>query len=182
MTAHWAAAQAEGGDSIQPELRSLLADAIPRQGAGQRRGPASAGPQAGQFEAARALAAEPRSAGVARDFTRTTLAAWGLRALTGDALLVVSELVTNALRHGAGGPARLPSGGRAVIWLRLMAQPPYLMCMVADPSRELPLRRPAGLGEVDGRGLHVIESCSSRWGWHLLDDGGKLVWALLPRG
>jgi hypothetical protein len=30
-----------------------------------------------------------------------------------------------------------------------------------------------------GRGLNVVEACSVRWGWHLLDDGGKVVWALL---
>jgi hypothetical protein len=52
--------------------------------------------------------------------------------------------------------------------------------MVADPSREIPLRRQSGPGDDTGRGLHVIESCSSRWGWHLLDEGGKVVWALLP--
>jgi hypothetical protein len=67
-----------------------------------------------------------------------------------------------------------------VIRVRLLAQAPYLMCMVADPSQEIPLRRQSGPSDATGRGLHVIESCSSRWGWHLLDEGGKVVWALLP--
>ena len=34
--------------------------------------------------------------------------------------------------------------------------------------------------DATGRGLCVIESCSSRRGWRLLDEGGKVVWALLP--
>jgi anti-sigma regulatory factor (Ser/Thr protein kinase) len=178
MTAHWGAAQAKSG-SMRPEFASLLADAIPRKATGQGRRPA---PPDQQFDATAALAAQPQSVKIARDFTRTTLRAWGMSALADDALLVVSELVTNALQHATPGAIPLHGGNRAVIWLRLMAEPPYLMCMVTDPGREIPLRRQAGPGEVDGRGLHVIESCSSRWGWHLLDDGGKLVWVLLPRG
>jgi two-component sensor histidine kinase len=99
-----------------------------------------------------------------------------MSALSEDAVLVVSELVTNALRYGAPGRG----GDEPVIRLRLLAQPPYLMCMVTDPSREIPLRKESGTQDATGRGLHVIESCSSQWGWHLLDDGGKVVWALLP--
>ena len=68
-----------------------------------------------------------------------------------------------------------------MIRLRLLAHAPYLMCMVSDPSPEIPLRRESGPEDPTGRGLQVIESCSSRWGWHLLDEGGKVVWALLPR-
>jgi hypothetical protein len=79
--------------------------------------------------------------------------------------------------------AASPDGpGERPIRLRLLAEPPYLMCLVADPSREIPLRRDLGPAAETGRGLHIIESCCSRWGWHLLDEGGKVVWALLPAG
>jgi hypothetical protein len=152
-------------------------------------------------EAARGLVPRPESVKIAREFTATTLRRWGMSALSEEAGLVVSELVTNALWHGlrgaddrpcpqgpgspdglagADGPACGPDEmSRQPIMLRLLAQPPYLMCMVTDPSREIPLRRDADPAAETGRGLLVIESCCTRWGWHLLDEGGKVVWALL---
>ena len=194
MTPHRAAAQAET-DVTRAHYECLLGGNLPRQA--HRRG------QVPQPDASRALAPRPESVKTARDFTRTTLDRWGMTAIADDAELVVSELVTNALRHGmsgsgsvpgprlAPGPGSVPGSGAVpgpgpgpanpVIRLRLLAQAPYLMCMVADPTREIPLRRESGSGDATGRGLHVIESCCSRWGWHLLDEGGKVVWALLPR-
>ena len=74
------------------------------------------------------------------------------------------------------------------------------MCMVTDPDTAGPVRIEAHSGAEGGRGLQVVESCSLRWGWQLLDarvpdarvpdawalDGrtgpgraGKVVWALL---
>jgi two-component sensor histidine kinase len=100
-----------------------------------------------------------------------------MTALADDAELVISELVTNALRHTT--PA--PCGDGPVIRLKLLGRAPYLMCLVSDRSRAIPLRRQSTPGDPTGRGLQVIEGCSSRWGWHLLDDGGKVVWAVLPR-
>jgi len=138
---------------------------------------------AAQPAASCALAALPESVGDAREFTRATLRGWGLAAVSDDAELVVSELVTNALRHGlSGSGAPSADGSGPVIGLRLMIQAPHLVCMVTDPSREIPLRRDSDRLEATGRGLCVIESCSSRWGWCLLDTGGKVVWALLPAG
>ena len=138
-------------------------------------------------EARYGLTARPESVKAARDFTATMLSRWGMTAVSDQAELVVSELVTNALRHGLRGvfqscPRETGSPGsrsERPVGLRLLAQPPYLMCMVADPSREIPLRQDVDPDSETGRGLHVIESCSSQWGWHLLDDGGKVVWALL---
>ena len=171
MTAHWAAAQT-GTEGMESRFTSLLTGAVPPQGLTQRRSAA-----APQLAAARALAAQPGSVKIARDFTRGTLRDWGMLAVADDAVLVVSELVTNALRYGAASRS-----GQLGTWLRLLAQPPYLICLVTDATRDIPRRRLAGADDVAGRGLQVIESCCSRWGWHLLDQGGKVVWALLPRG
>lgn len=55
----------------------------------------------GRF-AIRTLGPEMTSPGLARDFTHQTLHAWELRGLVDDACVIVSELVTNALRHGLG--------------------------------------------------------------------------------
>jgi two-component sensor histidine kinase len=112
-----------------------------------------------------------------REFTRSTLRDWGMPALADTAELVVSELLTNALRHG------IPSARQFVqecpVRLRLLAQMPFVMCMVTDPGAEIPVLRDPGPAEESGRGLNVVESCCIRWGWHLLDEGGKVVWALL---
>jgi two-component sensor histidine kinase len=97
--------------------------------------------------------------------------------LTEAAELVVSELVTNALRHGVPSARRL--AGEHPVRLKLLAQAPFVMCMVSDPGAEIPVLREPDLASESGRGLRVVEACSVRWGWHLLDEGGKIVWALL---
>lgn len=172
MYARRAADQADT-DVTEARDDSLLAGTVSRLA--HRPGPAA------QPAASRVLAPQPESVGDARDFTRATLRGWGLAAVSDDAELVVSELVTNALRHGLpGAGAPVAADGGPVIGLWLMIQAPHLICMVSDPSRELPRRRSSGPLDATGRGLCVIESCSSRWGWSPLDAGGKVVWALLP--
>jgi anti-sigma regulatory factor (Ser/Thr protein kinase) len=130
-----------------------------------------------QPSAACALRPRPESVKTARDFTGIVLREWGLSHLADIAGLVVSELVTNALRHGVtpGQAGR----GDCPVRLRLLGQAPYVMCLVTDPGSGSPvLREPDPFGET-GRGLNVVESCCVRWGWYLLDGGGKVVWALL---
>ena len=123
------------------------------------------------------LGPRPESVKAGRDFTRATLAEWDMPALADVAELVVSELVTNALRHGVPSACQLVS--EHCVRLRLLAQAPFVMCMVTDPGTDIPVLRESGPTSESGRGLNVVESCSVRWGWHLLDDGGKVVWALL---
>jgi anti-sigma regulatory factor (Ser/Thr protein kinase) len=123
------------------------------------------------------LSPSPESVKLGRDFTRSTLRDWGMSALTDLAELVVSELVTNALRHGL--PAARKLGDKQCVRLRLLAQAPFVMCMVTDPERTIPVLREADTAAESGRGLTVVEACCVRWGWHLLDEGGKVVWALL---
>jgi anti-sigma regulatory factor (Ser/Thr protein kinase) len=135
------------------------------------------GPIAVQASATRTLPPSPESVRVGRDFTRVTLLDWGRSALTDAAELVVSELVTNAVRHGI--PAARELGEPPVVGLRLLAQEPLVMCLVTDPARTVPVLRDADPAAESGRGLTVVEACSVRWGWHLLDEGGKVVWALL---
>ena len=123
------------------------------------------------------LGPRPESVKTGRDFTRATLAEWDMPALADVAELVVSELVTNALRHGV--PSACELAGEHCVRLRLLAQAPFVMCMVTDPGADIPVLRQSGPTSESGRGLNVVECCSVRWGWHLLDDGGKVVWALL---
>jgi hypothetical protein len=123
------------------------------------------------------LGPRPESVKTGREFTRATLRDWGMAALNDLAELVVSELVTNALRHGVPSARKLV--GENCVRLRLLAQAPFVMCMVTDPGADIPVLRDSGLAAESGRGLNVVESCCVRWGWHLLDEGGKVVWALL---
>jgi anti-sigma regulatory factor (Ser/Thr protein kinase) len=129
------------------------------------------------------LAPRPESARAARDFTRLTLAEWRMSRLSDVAELVVSELVTNALRHGLLSARWMP--GEHPIRLRLLRQDPYLMCMVIDPDSAGPVRIESHSGAESGRGLQVVESCSVRWGWQPrageggLGGAGKVVWAVL---
>jgi anti-sigma regulatory factor (Ser/Thr protein kinase) len=123
------------------------------------------------------LEPRPESVKLGRDLTRAALCQWGMAVLADMAELVVSELVTNALRHGVPSARRLVSD--RPVRLKLLAQPPFMMCMVSDPGAEIPVLRESDPTQENGRGLRVVEACSVRWGWHLLDEGGKIVWALL---
>jgi len=123
------------------------------------------------------LAPGHESVKASRNFTRATLRRWGMAEVSDAAELVVSELVTNALRHGLLSARRMPE--EHPIRLRLLRQTPYLMCLVTDPGSDVPVRRDSDECAESGRGLQVVESCSLQWGWQPLDDDGKVVWALM---
>jgi anti-sigma regulatory factor (Ser/Thr protein kinase) len=110
----------------------------------------------------------------ARDFTVATLRRWGGPECSHDVTIVVSELVTNALRHAR------PGSGEARPWpirLGLLQLRPRLLCAVADPSTTAPVpRTPESLGET-GRGLHIVGALSDSWGYAARDTG-KVVWAM----
>ncbi|MFI0371813.1 ATP-binding protein [Actinomadura sp. 1N219] len=116
----------------------------------------------------------PRSA---REFTQVTLDGWGLSGTAGDVVIAVSELVTNALRHGMEGlPQPLPLCPIQVV---LIGHPRRLVVSVTDPGGRAPEpvpSDPAGFVE-GGRGLLVVGALSDAWGWARLATGGKAVWA-----
>ncbi|CAM5279437.1 hypothetical protein SCANM63S_08281 [Streptomyces canarius] len=113
----------------------------------------------------------PEAALHARRFTRRTLRAWGLSQDTIDvALLVVSELVTNALVH---------TGGQVRLDLSLVNH--RLRLAVADSSPRSPVK-PTSIGweATGGRGILLVEAVSAAWGTVPV-SGGKQVWAdLVP--
>ncbi|GIH71721.1 MULTISPECIES: ATP-binding protein [Sphaerimonospora] len=116
------------------------------------------------------------SVGRAREVTRTTLRQWGLPELSEDASLVVSELVTNAVRY-----ARYPVGEWSdhPITLVLLRIAPHVLLAVSDPSDRIPAPKEPDFISEHGRGLYIVETYSQAWGWDPLDHGGKAVWALL---
>lgn len=110
-----------------------------------------------------------------REFVVATLRTWGAAGRQDDVTVVVSELVTNALRHAvprpAGGPVRWP------VQLGLAWPGADLFCAVSDPSDLLPVPRDAGPLDETGRGLQVIASLSDEWGSTPPGHMGKVVWA-----
>ncbi|MFJ3906589.1 ATP-binding protein [Streptomyces sp. NPDC090025] len=134
----------------------------------------------------------------ARRFTCRTLSNWDLADRFDDVALVVSELVTNALRHTALAPALAtgpgaPAGGVAgaapgapgadqdgagepedglnpPVRLHLMRWASRLVCAVRDPSKEGPEARECDedFAAESGRGLFLVEAFSDSWGWHPL--------------
>ncbi|WP_445515271.1 ATP-binding protein [Streptomyces sp. NEAU-174] len=115
----------------------------------------------------------------ARQFTGSTLRQWDIPELLDEVALVVSELVTNALRHALSGTAATGEPERPVR-LHLMRGPSRLVCAVRDPSEVGPVAGEAGCGEESGRGLHLVESFTDGWGWQPLAGTlrGKIVWAV----
>jgi anti-sigma regulatory factor (Ser/Thr protein kinase) len=117
-----------------------------------------------------------QGAAQAREFTRHVVQSWGLAALAEDATLIVSELVTNALRHGVDGAAEaMPAG----VELMLCRRAGLMACAVIDPGADVPLLLPPDHAAETGRGLHVVEALSAAWGWARLGSHGKAVWATL---
>ena len=112
--------------------------------------------------ATRALGADPGSVRTARDFTVATLHRWGMAERSPDIAFVVSELMTNALRHALPGSGH--TRPRRPVRLGLLQQGPWVLCAVADPGTAAPAPRAPGSLDETGRGLHIICALSDRWG------------------
>ena len=138
--------------------------------------------------ATRTAGPDARSVGTARDFCLSTMRRWGVTDRQDDVAVVVSELLTNALRHAVPqtgpppgtpfGPTGGPGRSRWPVRLGLVQPGQFVLCAVADPSPRPPQpKQPDYLAE-SGRGLHVIDALSDRWGSTVPTDAGKVVWAL----
>ncbi|WP_051707592.1 MULTISPECIES: ATP-binding protein [unclassified Streptomyces] len=119
--------------------------------------------------------ADPGAVRSARTVVRGQLRAWGLDDLVDVTALLVSELVTNSLRHATG-----PIGVRLV---RSSGAAPGLLVEVSDPLPDLPRERTARLDEEGGRGLYLVASSARRWGTRP-GTSGKTVWfeLAIPEG
>jgi len=116
------------------------------------------------------------AAKAAREYSERVLRGWGLQALADDAAVIVSELVSNAIRHGVNGRS---DPAWDCIELILWRRPGQIICAVTDPGTGTPaMANPDPLAE-QGRGLHVVEALSVTWGWTRLGSPGKAVWAAL---
>jgi hypothetical protein len=121
------------------------------------------------------LAPVPQSTRTARDFTIATLHGWSLDDLIQDSVMVVSELVTNAIRHGTA--CSEGDAGDARVELSWWYQAGRLTCTITDGSVKQPVLEPADRDAESGRGLQVVQALAIDWGWTALRTGGKSVWA-----
>lgn len=120
------------------------------------------------------LTALPSAVPWARRVLRHMLREWQLPDLADPALLLVSELVTNAVQASARGarrdPDRLP-----MISLTVRITDTSLVTEVWDASPDVPALREADLTGDRGRGLLLVDFLADQWG-HRPADGGKVVW------
>ena len=109
------------------------------------------------------LSRTPEAAPQGRAFATETLRDWPH--LMDDASVLVSELITNAFRHGKG-----PIG------LDILRLAQAVRVEVSDGSNKPPVLRTVSEDSEGGRGMFLVEQLAAAWGYSLPEDGGKVVW------
>jgi hypothetical protein len=98
-----------------------------------------------------------------------------------DAVIIASELVTNAIRHArlaGAGPCGGPAAG--CVGLAWQFEAGQLVCVVTDHSDRPPVLVLPGPDAESGHGLQIVQALSAAWGWTMLSPAQKAVWAALP--
>ncbi|MEV8563366.1 SpoIIE family protein phosphatase [Streptomyces sp. NPDC051917] len=113
------------------------------------------------------IPADPAAVSQAREWATRQLTRWGLEDLVFTTELIVSELVTNAIRYG-----RLPAE------LRLIRHN-VLVCEVTDSNSTQPRLRRARTTDEGGRGLFLVAQLAERWGCRH-SQNRKTIWAEQP--
>lgn len=118
------------------------------------------------------LAAEPAEVGAARRMLRRQLDSWGVSGDAEDvAVLLVSELVTNAILHGEP-PLRLVASQRR---RRIRVEVHDADATSVGRLRRRHAELEEGTPAANGRGLRLVDALSSRWG-SVESEAGKMVW------
>ncbi|WP_107397801.1 ATP-binding protein [Streptomyces acidiscabies] len=118
-------------------------------------------------------------------FVRHTLARWNIPEQIDNAALIMSELVTNAVKaSGITDPDPKPWQIKAehVIGIQLQVIQGSAYVEVWDQTPEPPVRQNPDLDVTSGRGLLLVESLAKRWNVYHPVVGGKVVWAELLIG
>lgn len=119
------------------------------------------------------IGVNPQEVQHARRHARRLLHQDGLSCLSGDAEILISELVTNAIE------ASRQQSDASQVQLALLCDGTQLLIMVRDTSPEVPQLVQADAADDRGRGLLLVSQLSAQWGWSYLSaKTGKLVWAV----
>ena len=155
-----------------------------QQGAGRAAPGSSSWPLRSRLE----LGAFPSAVPCARLHSRQVVWEWGLRAVVETVELVVSELVTNAVKASAvaGGGTRISEGDRlAPGWIALFLASDRHQVLVQIWDGDPASPQPADVAEnaESGRGLLLVEALSEDWGWYWPagSSQGKWVWAAVGK-
>jgi anti-sigma regulatory factor (Ser/Thr protein kinase) len=119
------------------------------------------------------LGSLPGAVPCARLHAKHILKEWNLNQIADNAEMIVSELVTNALKASWSLKDTPP------IALRLLANREHLMIQAWDALSAPPDPRPHEIDAEGGRGLEIVSLLSDRWGFYHPDSGGKVVWAVI---
>ena len=129
------------------------------------------------------LGALPGATPCARLHARAVLVEWGLRELAEAAELIVSELVTTAVRASTapdGRPRYDDVAGMPVVVLRMASDRIRLLIEVWDVIPGAPAAARPGPDDEGGRGLMLVAAQAERWSWQTVPGwSGKVVWAEL---
>jgi len=117
----------------------------------------------------------PESVRIARFHVRAALGFHGLSEYADIAVMITSELVTNAIRHIGEDPGKTIGITLAHVWDQVA-----LGVIVTDSSPEGPVMRETSATSEQGRGLQVVDALSDHWGWHP-EPGGKAVFAVIVK-
>jgi anti-sigma regulatory factor (Ser/Thr protein kinase) len=124
------------------------------------------------------LAAVPSAVPRARRILQRLLREWRLESISDPALLLASELLTNAVQ--ASGDSCRGGRNQQVIVLTVALTETSVLLQVWDPSPALPVLRETDITSDRGRGLVLVDFLADAWGYRPA-DGGKVVWCELAR-
>jgi len=127
------------------------------------------------------LSVFPTSPYYARVHVQRVLEGWRRDDLIETAQLVISELVSNAVRAHTSCPADVEAThlGSDRIWMDLYLVGETVVLRVWDAARTPPVLRDPGPDDESGRGLHLVDLLATSWGYYRPTPGGKIVWCTL---
>ncbi|HUY49061.1 MAG TPA: ATP-binding protein [Streptosporangiaceae bacterium] len=133
------------------------------------------------------LAALPTAVPCARLHAKNILHEWRLVHLTDTVELLLSEIITNAVRASADQAHRQHTSGQAIsvpiVRFWLSSDGHRVLIQVWDSDHTTPTPQSAGSDAETGRGLLLVETLSTQWGCYIPDgQAGKIVWAMCVSG
>ena len=126
------------------------------------------------------LAAVPAAVSWARRVVQRALREWRLESVSESAMLLVSELATNAVQASGGGSGRGSRNQRIIVLILALTETGVLL-QVWDSSPVLPVLQDADVTSDQGRGLLLVDVLADAWGHHCAGSG-KVVWCELATG